>query len=912
MLSAAPRPPSLRSAIPFLLLMLAWLPGLALACSGSLRIEVREAGVYALDHEQIGAAQPGLADCSGDELRLRVRGVEVPIRVQPGRDGGFGPGARIEWIGEPLHGRESWFNFYSPLNAYLLDAAPGARARMRELAAAAPTAPAAPLLRRRHLEPQNLLIRLDARTMQPGDEPDVWYWARLTHARAKPLSLNLNLSDLDRTVATKVIVGLRLRGMSNVRVEAGQAKPPDHVLELTIAGRSVGRLEWDGRDAVRRELELPKDMLQAGVNRLGLRVPSRPGLKDPSQPLVDDVMLDAIDLSYPIHGDLDVDLTTLEAAAPGAVRLRGEDRRLSIYTSDAGYLQAEPDREGRFSFGAATAGDRIHVVPNQHFRSPERLRAVAADNLREASPGYDYLMIGHHSLLEAVEPLAAFHRANGMRVAVLDVDDLYDQFNDGIVHPAAIRDLIAWGHAHWRLPPRYVLLVGTASFDIRGRETTEYNESQPNPRTGVGKIARPDTAELASVDGRAPDRNLVPTWQVPSQMGQSASDNVYVALDGEDYHPSIAIGRLPVVSAEDAAAVVKKTIDYASAPAPGSWRDQVVLIANESESFHLLSDQIAGELAQEGFSATRVYARAEEADNLAHQQELISSLDQGSLLVHFVGHGGRYIWRSGPPDFKKNHDLFTLDDVSRLDNGARLPMVLAMTCYSGSFDNPNSDTIGERFLREAGRGAVAVFAASWSNAPTPEYSQALMDELLVPGQPIGDAIVKAKGRIQNRTLVETYNLFGDPALVLNRPPNTIRMALERERWSERIAVALPAQNLDAVALRVQWMDAEGKLLRTDHYRDVDPRFSLPLALPAARHVSLYAYAPHNRWQAIGQLSLAKQRQKLSSAAAPSQNYGSSRVKTAAETADTLFDAGFDPGAELPAREIHPITEESEP
>ncbi|MCB1579078.1 MAG: hypothetical protein KDI81_17550, partial [Xanthomonadales bacterium] len=62
---------------------------------------------------------------------------------------------------------------------------------------------------------------------------------------------------------------------------------------------------------------------------------------------------------------------------------------------------------------------------------------------------------------------------------------------------------------------------------------------------------------------------------------------------------------------------------------------------------------------------------------------------------------------------RKNHDLFTLDDVSELKNGGRLPMVLSMTCYSAPFDNPTEDSIGERFLREAGKGAVAVFAASW-------------------------------------------------------------------------------------------------------------------------------------------------------------------------------------------------------
>ena len=52
------------------LLPLVLLPTTALACSGSLHIELAEAGVYALDQAAIAAAQPGLADCRSEELRL--------------------------------------------------------------------------------------------------------------------------------------------------------------------------------------------------------------------------------------------------------------------------------------------------------------------------------------------------------------------------------------------------------------------------------------------------------------------------------------------------------------------------------------------------------------------------------------------------------------------------------------------------------------------------------------------------------------------------------------------------------------------------------------------------------------------------------------------------------------------------
>ena len=43
-------------------------------------------------------------------------------------------------------------------------------------------------------------------------------------------------------------------------------------------------------------------------------------------------------------------------------------------------------------------------------------------------------------------------------------------------------------------------------------------------------------------------------------------------------------------------------------------------------------------------------------------------------------------------------------------------------------------------------------------------------ELLKPSNRIGEAIMKAKQREANRTLVESYNFLGDPALALSLPP----------------------------------------------------------------------------------------------------------------------------------------------
>jgi len=238
-------------------LIAATIPSLSRACSGSVHIELEDEGVYTLDRAAIVGAQPALADCASDALVLTQNGTEVPIRIVGDSDGRFGDGARIEWIGEPLHGSESWINPFASFNAYQLTAKPGTHARMREAAAAAGAASA--LRRRVHLEEQHLLVRLDEGVMNPGDEPDVWTWARLTHTDKKPFSFSFDATDLSRANGADPKVTLAFRGISNLYARAGEKnKPVAHALEVSLNGKALATLEWDGGKELRREVTLPQ------------------------------------------------------------------------------------------------------------------------------------------------------------------------------------------------------------------------------------------------------------------------------------------------------------------------------------------------------------------------------------------------------------------------------------------------------------------------------------------------------------------------------------------------------------------------------------------------------------------------------------------------------------------------------
>jgi hypothetical protein len=400
-------------------------------------------------------------------------------------------------------------------------------------------------------------------------------------------------------------------------------------------------------------------------------------------------------------------------------------------------------------------------VPDGTLLSPDRVRRDHPSSLRSPDHQADYLMVAHERLRFAIQPLVDLHRKRGLKVTVIDVQDIYDEFNHGIVHPRAIREFFRYTHDSWQNPaPRYALLVGDASFDPRS--SAEIHAENYDDRVfmlGAGLVRERAGGFWYPDRNRENHRNLIPTFTYAGSDGQAASDFGFVDFGPEEGKPAMAIGRFPVTEPEEVEAIVAKTIRYVERPEEGEWRRRILWIANEMKSFQKRTDRLAEEAS--GFTGVRVYP-SDGKSNAATREELLHAFDEGQLLVHFLGHGGRFIWQTGRPDLSDDRDLFTLDDVDRIRAGGRLPVVLSMTCYSAPFDHPNADSIGEKLLRVPDRGAVAVVAASWRVSPTYEMSRFLTEEFTRRGT-VGEAFVRAKRRSTSREFIHLFNLLGDPA-----------------------------------------------------------------------------------------------------------------------------------------------------
>lgn len=828
----------------------------AQACSGALHLEVGPSGVYRLEQTEAVAVVPGLAGCPIANLAMTSHGKPVPVRVVDNGDGSFGAGDAIEWVGEQLHGPISWADPYSNVNVYALSAS-GEPARIQLATASAAHGTRAQLARKMHLERPNMMIRLTNSQVEPNTEPDVWYWSKLTMIDPQPFRTSFNLPGLDPR-SDELTLKLAFRGLSSVRAQEGHDKPKDHRVLVKLNGRLLATLEWDGEDQFIRSLTVPSDLLRERDNELEMRVPERLPPWSTSNAIVDVVMFDYLEMNYPVTGAIGNGREPLQVKTDGAPRIEGATP--VFYGTDGRLYKPHVSGESA-SYAQAAAGTALYpLAANQTPLTPGGLRPIAQQtDWRHPPHGYDYVMVAHPRLLEATKPLAKFHRSQGLKVALIDVREIYDQFHHGIVHPDAIHDLLAYAHESWPQPqPRFVLLVGDASFDIRHDQLVAqqyYSKWANRELLFPGRFGTIPGTEYENLPDSPGERNLLPTFQYYSYEGQSASDNGFVDFDPEGITPSMAIGRFPVVTPKEVTAIVNKTIAYARKPTVGKWRQSVMFITNDSTGFQTQSNQLANTIGKLGFTADKIYPNESDKDNDAHQKKIMQEINSGELLVHFLGHGGRYIWRTGPPDPRKNHDLFTLDDVAALDNASKLPMVLSMTCYSAPFDNPTEDSIGERFLREADKGAIAVFAASWRNAPDSRFSETLMTELLQPGVSIGGAILRAKQETGNHDMIGMYNLLGDPALSLQRPRGVLTIARNQDRWNPRVVVEVPDAPGFQGRLRVEWLAADNRVLQATTYRVESPRVTLPEAPTGADEVRIYARSIDGTRDALGQLKL---------------------------------------------------------
>jgi hypothetical protein len=335
-------------------------------------------------------------------------------------------------------------------------------------------------------------------------------------------------------------------------------------------------------------------------------------------------------------------------------------------------------------------------------------------------------------MLEAAEPLLEQRRRQGLVSRSVAIEEVYDEFGFGEEGPEALRDFLTHAYHHWLTQPRYVLLLGDATYDFKDFLNT-----------GIG--------------------NQVPPYMVQDTYMWTVSDPAYAAVNGEDLLPDLALGRLPAQDLEQARGLVGKVLAWERSGFDLSGR--AVLVADNSDR----AGDFEGDTGR--LASTLLSGRQPERIDVSQLGEatratIVDSFDRGASLYSYLGHGSVYVWAS--------ENVFNNTDVARLSPQPQQPFLLTMNCLNGYFTLPTgANSLSEELLKVEGRGVIGAFSPSSLSLhrSARAYNEALLAEI-VSGrhERLGDALLAAQGAYvdsgANPELLATYQLLGDPALVI--------------------------------------------------------------------------------------------------------------------------------------------------
>lgn len=674
----------------------------------AVELLVEEDGIYRISHESLAAAGFDLSGARADHLALTNSGQAVPLRV--GGPARFGAGSYVEFYGTALD------TLYTGVNVYTLTVAPGQGVPMATDPAAASGVPASFYLAESRVARQRVYS-----FGTPGDDP--WYdTAMLTYAGPRSWSFDLEVEGyLPGAAPAELWV--------DYWGSTSWPRDPDHHLAIALNGVPLAEDLFDGRVERSLSLPLPEGLLVEGTNELTVELPGDLGVS------FDLINLEGFGVRYPraftARGD------ALAFAGSGAsFRVGGlTSGDVVAYRLDGGQptrlagVSTLPDGGGFAALVPGSAGAAEYRVTTTDGLLTPGLRAHrSAGNLLRGRA--DYLVISHRDFLDALAPLVTLHESEGLKVRVVDVDDVYADYGHGIVGPGAISDYIA--DSAERSGTRYVLLVGGDTYDYRNY-------------LGTGSVS--------FIPSYYADTGVVVT--------HAPADPIFGDLDGDGV-PELAVGRLPVRTVAELERLIAKTLAYAGKDYPRT----AVMAADRVDlqtgvSFVQQSEDFLRGLGA-GWSVERAYIDGLGVDGA--RTRLLTSLDDGVALASFVGHSGPSAWSF--------LGLFDTGDAAGLTNAAAPAVVLQWGCWNNYYVEPAYETLGDALLLgDGGAAAVLGSATLLQTTSARALSDRLAPLLAQPGMRLGDAVTAAKqqlaaGETGMADALLGWTLLGDPALIV--------------------------------------------------------------------------------------------------------------------------------------------------
>jgi len=672
---------------------------------GALKLYVAQEGIYRLRQAELDYLGFNLDPVDPMRFELSLRGAAQPLWVLQD-DGEF----TLFFYGigsDSLYSREA---------VYWLDLLPEPAALTQAWNAeeiAAPGAAGAQSTYQAAIHQEENLLYYPQST-----QDEHWYWAAVYPGVQQEFSIELaDVADGPGYLQVDVWAN----------TEDGVS--PDHHTLVSVNEQVVIDETWDGIGQHTLEVELPAGLLVEGNNKVRVELPGDTGAS------AEAVLVNWIAFDYARVALAEDDALVFDSAGY-VLSIDGMKGALAVFDitqANQAQMLGSMRSDGQVNF-QGQAEQRYLIVGRDGYLQPTRMSAAElSPDLRTESQGAEYVAVGSANLLEALKPMLEWRTSQGVSSLAVPLEAIYDQFGDGFPEPEAVRVFLQYAASHWETSPKYVLLVGDATFDPLGYQSE-------------------------------PGTNLLPTYFVQTFYGgQTASDLMFALLD-DDELPDLAIGRVPVQTQEQLGIFVEKTLAYEQNASEAGLGD-VLAVADGQEASFRGDAQAFLDL----FVGQETVLYAPDAGSQGASDAITTYLEQGFGLVAYFGHGSVNMWGKDR--------LFTVEDVSGLSN-EHLPIMIHMTCLNGLFTHPKMVSLAEALLLQPGGGAIAVLAPTSLTLPLDQsfLSQPLGSSILDPSiTRLGDALLHAQRQIPvdgvgTQDVIRTFLLFGDPALLLAGKP----------------------------------------------------------------------------------------------------------------------------------------------
>jgi peptidase C25-like protein len=407
------------------------------------------------------------------------------------------------------------------------------------------------------------------------------------------------------------------------------------------------------------------------------------------------------------------------------------------------------------TFNASSKSNKFTLFdPGALQNTPIDSEPIDNQNLH-ASSNTDLLIVAPSAFLSQANTIAGLRAAEGLAVKVATPEQIYNEFSSGKPDITAIRDYTKYLYDNASL--KYLLIFGKGTYDSKDILGSNLNKI-------VIYESRNSLQPLA-------------TYGSDDYLGFLEDDEGdWLERASGDHTLDIGVGRIPAIDAKEADNFVNKLIKYQHSSAVGSWRKEVLFVAeNGDQNIHQRDAERLATLVDTTyapFNTNKIYVDAYpivvnpgSKSSPQTNNAIYEAINRGLLIINYTGHGNEIQWAKTR--------VFDKNVVDSLKNNDFLPLFVTATCEFGRHDDIGERSGGEDLIVKKITGGIATITTARPVFASTNYQLNLAFYKEVFEQDngefrrLGDIFIGTKNNSLNGVLNRNFSLLGDPSMKLS-------------------------------------------------------------------------------------------------------------------------------------------------